>query len=387
MEMSIYQNKKSKILFLFSDTGGGHRSSADAIIEAIGLEYPGQFRCKMVDVFRQYTPPPFDHAPEIYPPLTRMPGVWEASFWISNGRRRSNLFSNVAWPYVRFAFKRLIRENPSALYVSVHPLVNTPMLQALGNNPTPFVTVVTDMVSAHAFWFDRRADLIVVPTEEARGCGLDFGIEPQRIVVAGQPVADRFCRQGRDKKAFRSRLGWEQDLPVTLLVGGGDGMGPLEQTALAINDQELETVLVIVTGRNTQLKKHLEKQKWNIPVRVYGFVKKMPDFMAAADILVTKAGPGTISEAFIAGLPMILYSKVPGQEDGNVTYVVDNEAGVWAPDPQQVVSVLSNWLRNPVSLQEISNASRSLAAPHATRQIARLLVEQVEATPEPLVFI
>jgi 1,2-diacylglycerol 3-beta-galactosyltransferase len=386
MEMSIYQSKKPQILFLFSDTGGGHRSSADAIIEAIELEYPGQYRCKMVDVFRQYTPPPFDHAPEIYPPLTRMPGVWEASFRISNGRRRSNLFSNVAWPYVRFAFKRLIRDNPSALYVSVHPLVNTPMLQALGSVPTPFVTVVTDMVSAHAFWFDSRADLIIVPTEEAMGCGLDIGIKPERLVVAGQPVADRFCNQEMNKKALRSHLGWEQDLPVTLLVGGGDGMGPLEQTALAINDQKLQTSLVIITGRNAQLKKHLERQKWHIPIQVYGFVQRMPDFMAAADILVTKAGPGTISEAFIAGLPMVLYSKVPGQEDGNVMYVVDNNAGVWAPQSQQVVSVLSNWLLNPMSLQEISNASRSLATPHATRQIARLLVEQVERIPGPPVF-
>ncbi|MCJ7623703.1 MAG: glycosyltransferase [Anaerolineaceae bacterium] len=385
--MNIHPNKKAKILFLFSDTGGGHRSSAMAIIEAIELEYPDRFQCRMVDVFRQYTPPPFDHAPEIYPPLTRMPGVWEASFRISNGRRRSTLVSNVAWPYVRFAFKRLIRENPSALYVSVHPLVNTPMLQALGNNPTPFMTVVTDMVSAHAFWFDRRADLVIVPTKEARGCGLDFGIDPDRLVITGQPVADRFCRQGMDKKILRNHLGWEHDLPVTLLVGGGDGMGPLEQTAVAINDQELETVLVIVTGRNTQLQKHLEKMRWNIPVRIYGFVQEMPDFMAAADILVTKAGPGTICEAFIAGLPMVLYSKVPGQEDGNVRYVVDNNAGVWAPQPQQVVSVLSKWLHNPMCLREVSQASRSLAVPHASRKIARLIAAQADAVPEPSLFL
>jgi 1,2-diacylglycerol 3-beta-galactosyltransferase len=70
---------------------------------------------------------------------------------------------------------------------------------------------------------------------------------------------------------------------------------------------------------------------------VYGFVQDMPDFMRAADVLITKAGPGTISEAFIAGLPMILYSRLPGQEDGNVGYVVDNGAGVWAPRPDAVV--------------------------------------------------
>ena len=72
-------------------------------------------------------------------------------------------------------------------------------------------------------------------------------------------------------------------------------------------------------------------------MNIYGFVNEMPAFMHAADILVTKAGPGTISEAFIAGLPMVLYSKMPGQEDGNVTFVVDTGAGVWAPEPEETV--------------------------------------------------
>ena len=87
--------------------------------------------------------------------------------------------------------------------------------------------------------------------------------------------------------------------------------------------------------KNKTTRKHLENYNWNMPAHIYGFVKEMPDFMAAADILVTKAGPGTICEAFIAGLPLIIYSRMPGQEDGNVFYVVDQKAGVWAPHPDR----------------------------------------------------
>ena len=115
----------------------------------------------------------------------------------------------------------------------------------------------------------------------------------------------------------------------------------------------------------------------------YGFVQEMSELMTAADILVTKAGPGTISEAFIAGLPIIMYSKITGQEDGNVLYVIENNAGVWAPEPQKVVSVLDNWLQHPESFQKVKDASKNLANPQATRQIARLLVEQVMPTREP----
>jgi 1,2-diacylglycerol 3-beta-galactosyltransferase len=99
--------------------------------------------------------------------------------------------------------------------------------------------------------------------------------------------------------------------------------------------------------------------------------------MQAADILVTKAGPGTISEAFNAGLPMILYSRLPGQEDGNVSYVTSQGAGVWAPHPDRIVAAVKNWIECPEEWSQAANASRRLARPDAARQIARILAAQV----------
>jgi 1,2-diacylglycerol 3-beta-galactosyltransferase len=103
----------------------------------------------------------------------------------------------------------------------------------------------------------------------------------------------------------------------------------------------------------------------------------MPDFMAAADILVTKAGPGTITEGMNAGLPILLYSKLPGQEDGNVAFVVSEGAGFWAPNPEKITAALQNWLAHPDQLAQAAQKSRCLANPQAARQIARLLAEQV----------
>ena len=99
--------------------------------------------------------------------------------------------------------------------------------------------------------------------------------------------------------------------------------------------------------------------------------------MNAADVILTKAGPGTISEAFIAGLPMILYSKMPGQEDGNVDYVVDKGAGVWAPYPEQVVTTLRFWLDHPEARQDVADTSKSLARPDASLNIAQRAMEIV----------
>jgi 1,2-diacylglycerol 3-beta-galactosyltransferase len=123
------------------------------------------------------------------------------------------------------------------------------------------------------------------------------------------------------------------------------------------------------------LKNRLETRTWNIPHKIYGFVQNMPDLMRAADVLITKAGPGTISEAFIAGLPIILYNRLPGQEEGNVLYVIGEGAGMWAPEPGMVVSVIKNWINHPDRLAEITQASQSLARPLAARQIAHHLME------------
>jgi 1,2-diacylglycerol 3-beta-galactosyltransferase len=369
-------NRKKKINFLFSDTGGGHRSSAEAIIEALELEYPGVFDTRMIDIFRDYAPHPFRDVSKLYPHMTRSPLVWEAGYRISDGRRKAQLLNQITWPYIRQAAMRLVAQNPCDLFVSVHPFANRAFINITSKRDIPFATVVTDMVSAHSFWFDPRADLVIVPTDDARKVGIENGMPRSRITVAGQPVAERFRNPHPDKKALKLSLGWESNLPVVLMAGGGDGLGPLERIAHALDEAKLPAHLAIITGRNQALRRKLENRIWQIPVSIYGFVRDMPDMMGASDILVTKAGPGTISEAFIAGLPIILYSRLPGQEDGNVPYVVENKAGVWAPEASQAVEAVQMWLNDPSALAQAAAASKRLARPDATRIIARLLTQQ-----------
>lgn len=371
--------ERPHIVFLFSDTGGGHRSAAQAIIEAIDLEFPGQISHEMVDIFREYAPPPLHLAPEIYPPLSRMPTVWGMGYHLSDGPRRTRLFYQMIWPYIQWGLARLMRDHPCSLIVSVHQLPNAPMARTIASSgqKIPFTIVVTDLVSTHAAWFTRGADRIIVPTSVAYRRAQAVGIDPDRMEIIGLPVADKFCQPAGNSAETRARLGWPARKPVVLLIGGGDGMGPLESTAKAIDAARLPVSIVIVAGRNKKLKEKLEKHPWRTPTTIYGFVTNMPEMMRAADILVTKAGPGTISEAFIAGLPMILYAKLPGQEDGNVAYVVSNNAGIWAPRPGKVVKALRQWLEHPEERQRAAEACQKLARPNASREIARVLAAQV----------
>jgi len=374
------QTNSKKILFLFSDTGGGHRSAAEAIIEAIQIEFGNSLHCKMVDIFKDYAPPPLQKLPELYPKLVRIPQVWGMGFNVSDRRFTVNAIAKAAWPYVRSSFRRIASDHPSDLIVSVHPLANAPMLNALKKKRTPFITVVTDLVSTHAAWYDKRADLCLVPTESARERAIKSKIDPDKIIVVGLPVADRFCQPIQDSpEKLREELGWPKDRIAVILVGGGEGMGPLGKTAQAIAEARLPITLIIIAGRNRRLKESLEKQvgQWPIPVFVYGFVHEMPKFMQAAGVLITKAGPGTISEALNAGLPIIMYSYLPGQETGNVSYVISQGAGVWAPQTDQIIHTLRKWIEFPEQYQQRVKACHKAARPDAARRIAKIIANTV----------
>jgi len=190
-------------------------------------------------------------------------------------------------------------------------------------------------------------------------------------------VAQKYCVPGGDKSALREKLGWPKDKFIVLVVGGGDGMGPLAQTVRAIAEAGLDLALEVVAGRNQRLKDSLEKVAWPVPTQIYGFTKEMPDFMRAADALVTKAGPGTIAEAFNAHLPIILFARLPGQEDGNVKYTVQVGAGVWAPTPQRVVATLRKWVEQPAEREKVVEACRRAARPDASMNIAKAIGEKL----------
>jgi 1,2-diacylglycerol 3-beta-galactosyltransferase len=380
--MADLLTEKPHITFLFSDTGGGHRAASEAIIEAIHCEFGEAVVTQMVDFLKEYAPTPFNHLPEAYPEMVRLPELWGAMFDISDGRPQARIVTSTFWPIARRAARRLVRDHHSEMLVSVHPIANSFVLKALGKQHLPFVTVVTDLVTTHAIWFDKRADLILVPTEMARQNAIQYHMSPDKVRVVGQPVSQRCSAPVGDKALLRKHLGWPKARKVVLVVGGGEGMGPLAETARAIDASGLDVCQVIVAGRNNKLETELKEQTWENPTFIYGFSRDMPDFMRAADVIVTKAGPGTIAEALNAELPIILYAKLPGQEDGNVDFVVSEGVGVWAPEPLAVVRALTRWVCRPYERQKVVKNCRRAARPQAAREIALILGKQVGLTNE-----
>lgn len=373
---------KKRILFLISDTGGGHRASAQALAEAIEFLHPEQFDVIVEDIWKNHTPHPFREIPKAYRwvvgpglPLWRL--MWHTMAQPTVQHRILDDIEAVVKDEIS-AYFRAIRPD---LVVSVHPLLNRIGFDCLRDAgfSTPFATVVTDLFTFHPTWIDLRVNRCIVPTEAARSQAIELGMMPDKIAVYGQPVSIKFAQPPGNKVALRQKLGLDLQRPAVLITGGGEGSGRL----LAIARQIAQTVpwvqLLIVTGRNQSLRDELEAMTWPVPTHIYGFVENMHELMVVSDLVVTKAGPGTISEALIAGLPIILSDFIPGQETGNVDYIEGNGAGVFIRNPMDIARVVDQWTRpgNQTLAMLRANATR-LARPRASLLIAEDLCHLVE---------
>ena len=366
------------VVFLMSDTGGGHRAAAEAIGSALYERYgEDQVEVTLVDVFRQCRWP-LNKMPEFYPWIVNKSArLWGWGYHIANIKPVYALNKRYIYYSNRKRLREMVLENPADVVVSVHSVITPPSMYAYESfeKRPPFITVVTDLVSTPRYWYDNRVEYTFLPTQAAYERAIQNGLDPDKTEVVGLPVHPRFADL-REREAVRQEFNWDPDLPAVMLVAGGDGVGGLFDTARAIDKLNLPCQLVIITGKNKALKARMEAATWSQPTHVYGFVRDMPDKMCGADILVTKAGPATISEAFVVGLPVILSDMIPGQEAGNVTHVVENGAGVFANSPQKVAQAVADWLANDLAkLRERKANAAKLAFPDAVWRIADVVWE------------
>ncbi len=405
--------RQRRVLFLIADTGAGHRSAANAIHHAMrqltespshaparapvptGPDAPRRaanipesdaWEALIVDAFVASSRFPLRNGVFLYgPAIKHSPRLYGQFFRMTNTSSRFRAAWRLARPFWYQGLMRLFLETQPDVIVSVHPLLNHNTLQILHDLDVkvPFVTVVTDLVSVHCAWFARGVTACAVPTEAARDFAVAAGVPARRVHLLGMPIDPKFAQPpAASREALRAELGLDPHLPTVLLVGGGEGAIGLAESALALGHSNLAIQMIVVTGRNQQLFAQLQRERtgFRVPAQILGFVHNMPDLMHAADVIVTKAGPGTITEVMACGLPIILTGAVPGQEEGNLSWIVDNDLGVLARSPGAVVAALQDML-SPESgrLQQLRANVQRESRPEAAFGIARLILSYLPA--------
>lgn len=381
--------RPKKVLILMSDTGGGHRASAEAIKAAFNQEFGDEYQVFVTDLWTDHTPWPFNQLPRSYNFLVKHGALWKMTYYGTAPRLvHQPHFAATAAFIAREVAKGLMKYQPDII-ISVHPLMQHVPLRILRAKgllkKIVFTTVVTDLSTCHPTWFHKLVTRCYCPSNEVAKRALKAGLKPSQIKVYGLPVRPSFVKPVQPKNELRRELGMDEDLPAVLLMGGGEGMGPIEATARALGNSLFDEnlggpigQLLVICGRNKKLANRLLAIDWKIPVQVKGFVTKMEECMGACDCIITKAGPGTIAEAMIRGLPIILNDYIAGQEVGNVPYVVENGCGKYSKMPKEIAKIIAEWFGPKAhELQAMSLNCLKLARPDAVFKIVHDLHELV----------
>ena len=373
------------LLFLVSDTGGGHRSAARAVHQALEQAYPGTFAPVIYDpLLGPDAPLALRCLVRLYGPAIRLtPWLW-GLLWRSSNSPRTLRWSRQTFlrPVYRIVAAAVQAHQP-AVIVAFHPFATDPAARAASFSlpQARAITVVTDLVTAHQSWRDAAAERIIVPSAPLRRRFRMDDIGDDRCTEIGLPVAAEFAQVplgAAERRALQQALGLGGGRFVVLLTGGAEGSGRLYRRAAAILRQTEEFDVVVICGRNDVLRRRLLRlaaRRADGRLTVKGFVDNMAEWLRCADVVVGKAGPGTIAEATCCATPLLLTSCVPGQEQGNAEFVVSAGAGRCVPRLQDMVADLT-WLRqNPDALARMRQASEAISRPEAAAEIASLLAD------------
>eukprot|EP00584_Thalassiosira_punctigera_P008023 CAMPEP_0172542432 /NCGR_PEP_ID=MMETSP1067-20121228/13042_1 /TAXON_ID=265564 ORGANISM="Thalassiosira punctigera, Strain Tpunct2005C2" /NCGR_SAMPLE_ID=MMETSP1067 /ASSEMBLY_ACC=CAM_ASM_000444 /LENGTH=547 /DNA_ID=CAMNT_0013328673 /DNA_START=118 /DNA_END=1761 /DNA_ORIENTATION=- len=445
--ISSRTNSSLKILFLSSDTGGGHRASAESLAVQFQRLFPGT-TYDLLDIWSEASCSwPYHTIKDTYAKYSASPWKWRTLYYATDNALYAKFYNaHSCYMNEEKIMEKMEKYNPDVV-VSVHPCMNYLPLSATRKISTklqryiPFFTVVTDFGSGHVTWFNKEVDKLYLASEQLKGIAQKrAGVPDEKIGLSGLPIryefavqadamGDRTSERGRVYRAkIREQLNIGANERMILVMGGGEGVGSLSDIVnelyVKLHARKIDAIICVICGRNEKLKDDLETRCWdtvvsrslrpymvqrafdqaalktanlqpyliqralnrvapksakgdgaadaplNIDVIPLGFVEQMAEFMVAADVLVTKAGPGTIAEAAAVGLPVMVTSYLPGQEAGNVDIVSNGGFGGFLVDPGAIGQEIATWLKYPRLLDKMSQNARKVGHPHAAEEIA-----------------
>jgi processive 1,2-diacylglycerol beta-glucosyltransferase len=373
-----------RVVLLSVSAGTGHIQAASAIRSAILEKYP-QAEVTVLDTFR-YTSPFLEKVvlgtylemlkvtPVIYGYLYRR--AEKGQVLSGFAKNEFNRIIN------RFSATRLLDfledKNPQAV-ICTHPFPLGILAALRRENKFKhlIVGVVTDF-TVHSYWIFPEVDCYLVPDRRLVGEFGYYRIATEKVYPTGIPIDLKFSMP-LDKKAIRGHLGLDLDLPTILVMGGGLGMGSVAETVKALGNGEISCQLLVVAGKNVQLRMKLESMAGELAnrVEVFGFVSNINELMAASDLMVGKAGGLTCAEALARQLPMFIYDPLPGQEERNAEFLEAAGVAVKVKKDGDLARRVEACLNNPAGLEKMSLAAKLLARPGAAREAVELIAGMV----------
>jgi len=380
-----------RILIVYHDAGGGHRNAAVALQTVIS-EQPRDWQVELVQ---------FQDIADQLDVLRKLTGIriqQQYNTLLQNGwTLGSRYLLRVLQTTIRLYHKKLVnslekvwRAKPADLLVSVIPHFNRQISESWArvNSGRPFVTIITDLADfPPRFWIEPiREQYIVAGTERAAEQARAMGHDSAHIFQTSGMIVrpDFYAVDNSDPGELRQQMGLRNDRTTAMVLFGGHGSKVMLDIAERLEAEDLPVQLILICGRNEALAAKLRSRKWKMPVHVVGFTKEVHRLMRAADFLVGKPGPGSIAEAMIRRLPVLIECNawtLP-QERYNAEWVKEKNVGIVLQSFKDVVRGVRQMLE-PSRLAEFRNnvaAQNNRAIFEIPEIFAELLGEAAQST-------
>lgn len=271
--------------------------------------------------------------------------------------------------------KKLIYEFNPDIIISTHPIPTEmlSMLKTRGNIQIPVITIITDYAT-HNFWLHKGIDAYIIPNNNMIDEMIAKGVSKNRIYDLGIPVSPNFLKK-YDKSITLKSLNLSPMKFTILVMGGSLGMGKITELYKELDKIKVDIQIIIVTGKNNRLYYQLMKLKSNCSkeTRVLKYTREINKYMQACDVLITKPGGITITEAMSSSIPLILFSPIPGQEEKNINFLVKNNLAISLDDIKKCQNTINNLITNPEYLQKIKQNYVNYIKPHSGNDIYNLI--------------
>jgi processive 1,2-diacylglycerol beta-glucosyltransferase len=388
-----------RILIATITAGGGHLAAAAALEEAWRLTRP-QDVVERIDLLKFFSPLHRKiHSDGYLALVERAPELWGMVFAKTDNPKVARTMNKLkrAFPSnSRHKFERHVKHFKPDVVLCTHylPLELLGLKRrhdardragkragetlALPGKPGPLVVSVITDFEAHALWMDSCVDLYCVAAEETKARLVARGAVAENIVATGIPIAGKFSAKP-DSKAVRKHYGLRDDQRVLLVLSGGFGMGPVAEILAELDKVPNEFQTVVVTGRNEELRKELAAQDRKHPTHILGFASNMHELMAVADLVITKPGGLTSSEALALGKPLFILNPIPGQEAANSDFLLERGAAGKANRVEDLPYRIEQLLGSK-KLAQMAAAAKALGRPQAASKVCEEVMKRVKSS-------
>lgn len=375
-----------RVLILYGAYGGGHLSAAKTIGAQLEKEYKDEVDIEIVDCIEYINKYINKVSTEAYKELAKKtPWIWKHVYKNSQQGPLSHI-STTTNKLMSVKLLQLIKEVDPDLIISTHPFATQmcAFLKEIEKIDCKLATIMTDY-HIHAQWLvlSKYTDFFFVANSQMKKDMIAEGILDQKIFVTGIPVSDRFLMEHNKEEIYKEFELNPEKKTILFFAGGEFGLG--RNTTFMVLKVLIrifrELQVVAISGKNKKMNKKfqelIDQTESSDRVKLLEYTKKVPELMSISEAVITKAGGLTITECLVSHLPIVIINPIPGQEEENAEFLVDNGAAIWIKKGDSIARSLKTLSRNPDKLADMKKNSERLSKPNSVKKICKILIEEI----------